>query len=64
MTGYVIGASTSRVNTVSISSGQLRVPIAARNTDFSCTIISDSHLPVQITQAEVEGFYHRRSRRI
>jgi len=64
MTGYVIGQSQSKVGAPAILTGQLRVPIAARNTDFTCTIISDSHLPVQITQAEVEGFYHRRSRRI
>ena len=64
MTGYVIGSSNSQVGAPAILTGQLRVPIAARNTDFNCQIISDSHLPVQISQAEVEGFYHRRSRRI
>ena len=64
MTGYVIGDSQSVIDAPPIVSGQLRVPIAARNTDVDVSIVNDSHLPVHITQAEVEGFYHRRSRRI
>ena len=64
MTGYIIGDSQSVIDAPPIVSGQLRVPIAARNTDVDVSIVNDSHLPVHITQAEVEGFYHRRSRRI
>ena len=64
MTGYILGEATSLIDAPPIISGNLRVPIQARNTDVDIQIISDSHLPVHITQAEVEGFYHRRSRRI
>ena len=64
MTGYILGEATSLIDTPPIISGNLRVPIQARNTDVDVQIISDSHLPVHLTQAEVEGFYHRRSRRI
>ena len=64
MTGYILGEATSVIDAPPIISGNLRVPIQARNTDVDVQIISDSHLPVHITQAEVEGFYHRRSRRI
>ena len=64
MTGYILGEATSLVDAPPIISGALRVPIQARNTDVDVQILSDSHLPVHITQAEVEGFYHRRSRRI
>ena len=64
MTGYILGEATSLIDAPPIISGNLRVPIQARNTDVDVQILSDSHLPVHITQAEVEGFYHRRSRRI
>jgi hypothetical protein len=64
MTGYILGEATSLIDAPPIISGALRVPIQARNTDVDVQIINDSHLPVHITQAEVEGFYHRRSRRI
>ena len=64
MTGYILGEATSLIDTPPIISGNLRVPIQARNTDVDVQIITDSHLPVHLTQAEVEGYYHRRSRRI
>jgi hypothetical protein len=63
MTGYVIGF-TGAPNQVAISTGTLRVPIQARNTDFVLDIVSSSHLPMHIASAEVEGYYHRRSRRM
>ena len=63
MTGYVVGTSGT-IDAPAISSGTLRVPIACRNTEFTCILSTDSHLPAYVTQAEVEGYYHRRSRRI
>ena len=63
MTGYVVGTSGT-IDAPAISSGTLRVPIACRNTEFTCILTTDSHLPAYVTQAEVEGYYHRRSRRI
>ena len=63
MTGYVIGF-TGAPNNVAIATGTLRVPIQARNTAFELHIKSSSHLPMHIASAEVEGYYHRRSRRM
>jgi hypothetical protein len=63
MTGYVIGFSGAP-NQVAISTGTLRVPIQCRNTDFNLDIKSSSHLPMHIASAEVEAYYHRRSRRM
>jgi len=64
MNGYIIGTAGSTVGTPAISSGTLRVPVQCRNTDFTLNIKSDSHLPMFIASAEVEGYYHRRSRRM
>jgi len=64
MNGYVIGTSSSLVGQPAISSGTLRVPVQCRNTEYVMDIKSDSHLPVYIADAEIEGYYHARSRRI
>lgn len=64
MNGYIIGTATSKVGVPAINSGTLLVPVIARNTDFVLDIVSNSHLPVYIASAEVEGYYHTRSRRI
>jgi len=64
MNGYVIGTATSVIGQPAINSGTLRVPIQCRNTEFVMDIKSDSHLPVYIADAEIEGYYHARSKRI
>jgi len=64
MNGYIIGTATSKVGVPAINSGTLRVPVSAKNTDFTLDIKSNSHLPMYIASAEVEGYYHNRSRRI
>lgn len=64
MNGYVIGTATSKVGVPAISSGTLRAPVASKNTDVTVDIKSNSHLPLYIASAEVEGYYHTRSRRI
>jgi hypothetical protein len=64
MNGYVIGTAGSTVNSPAINSGTIRIPVACRNTDFTFDIKSNSHLPFYIASAEVEGYYHRRSKRI
>jgi len=38
--------------------------VQCRNTEYVMDIKSDSHLPVYIADAEIEGYYHARSRRI
>ena len=63
MTGYVIGLPTTLVSRPSITSGTLKVPVQCENTKFTFKIINDSHLPSYIAAADVEGFYHTRSRR-
>ena len=63
MNGYVVGFSGS-VDTPALSSGTLVVPVQSRNTQFTLNIKSSSHLPMFIPSAEVEGYYHRRSKRI
>ena len=63
MNGYVVGFSGS-VDNPAISSGTLVVPVQSKNTQFVLDIKSSSHLPMFIPSAEVEGFYHRRSKRI
>ena len=64
MNGYIIGTATSKIGVAAISSGTLRVPVFAKNTDFTLDIKSDSHLPMYIASAEIEGYYHNRSTRI
>jgi hypothetical protein len=64
MNGYVIGTATSIVGKPAIASGTLRVPVQCKNTEFVMDIKSNSHLPVYIADAEIEGYYHSRSRRI
>jgi hypothetical protein len=63
MNGYIIGLSGA-VDNPAISSGTIIVPVQSRNTLFTLDIKSSSHLPMFIPSAEVEGYYHRRSRRI
>ena len=64
MNGYIIGTATSKIGVPAIQSGTLRVPVSAKNTDFTFDIKSNSHLPMYVASAEVEGYYHNRSTRI
>ncbi len=64
MNGYIIGTATSKVGVPAINSGTIKVPVLAKNTDFTLDIKSSSHLPMYIASAEVEGYYHNRSTRI
>ena len=59
--GNVIGVST--IETPNLTGGTYSVPIQSENTAVDVTVKSDSYLPVKLISAEVEGFYHRRSRR-
>ena len=64
MNGYIIGTATSVINQPAITSGTLRVPVQTENTKFNLDIKSSSHLPMYIADAEIEGYYHNRARRI
>ena len=63
LNGYIIG-SAGKVDVPQPSTGTIRVPIQSKNTDYTLQITSSSHLPMHITGAEIEGYYHRRSARI
>lgn len=63
MNGYIVGFS-GQIDTPQVSDGTLRVPVQARNTDYTLIVKSSSHLPFFITGAEIEGYYHRRSRQV
>ena len=61
--GTVINNPTAVIGQPNITSGTYNIPIQSRNTNYTCTLKSDSHLPVHFVSAEIEGFYHRRSGR-
>jgi hypothetical protein len=64
MTGNVINSASSVVGVPNIASGTFTIPIQSKNTGFVCKLISSSHLPCHFISAEIEGFYHRRNRRM
>jgi len=64
MNGYIIGTATSIIGQPAIATGVLRVPVQSQNSEFTLDIKSSSHLPMYISGAEVEGYYHNRARRI
>tara|TARA_R110000764_G_scaffold69085_1_gene143127 strand:- start:3018 stop:4976 length:1959 start_codon:yes stop_codon:yes gene_type:complete len=61
--GTVINSASAIIGQPNITSGTYNIPIQSRNTHYTCTLKSDSHLPVHFVSAELEGFYHRRSQR-
>ena len=64
MSGNVINSANSVIGQPNIASGTFNIPIQSKNTDFVCKLISSSHLPCHFISAEIEGFYHRRNRRM
>ena len=64
MSGNVINSSSSVIGQPNMASGTFNIPIQCKNTDFVCKIISSSHLPCHFISAEIEGYYHRRNRRM
>lgn len=63
-TGSVIGSAESRIGTVPLESGQLRIPVLARSDSFTLDIVSASHLPCRVTSAEWVGELAQHSRRL
>ena len=61
--GTIINSASAIIGQPNITSGTYNIPIQSRNTHYTCTLKSDSHLPVHFVSAELEGFYHRRSGR-
>lgn len=62
--GYIIDNPTSVIDSPVVTTGTFRVPIQAENTKHAVSIRSSSYLPANITSAEIEGFYYRRSARV
>ena len=64
MSGNVINSANSVIGQPNIASGTFNIPVQSKNTDFVCKLVSSSHLPCHFISAEIEGFYHRRNRRM
>jgi hypothetical protein len=64
MSGNVINSASSVVGVPNIASGTFTIPIQSKNTGYVCKLTSSSHLPCHFISAEIEGFYHRRNRRM
>jgi hypothetical protein len=63
MNGQIISNSAFTINNPPIVSGTFKVPVQAENTQHIISIETNSYLPMHLVAAEVESFYHRRSRR-
>ena len=63
MNGQIISNSSFTIGSAPIVSGTFNVPVQAENTQHTVTVETDSYLPMHVVAAEIESFYHRRSRR-
>lgn len=63
VTPYVLGF-VGKIDLPAIGNGTVRVPIQCRNTDVTLKLISNSYLPMNVTGAELEGYYHSRATRV
>jgi len=66
---YTFTADTTQVDvtsegSVGLDSGDMRIPIHAKNDTYSMTITSDSAYPVKLLSTEFEAQYNARSRRM
>lgn len=63
-TGVVLNQLGSTIGDVSLTDGTYRFPIQSKNDQVSIKLKSNSYLPCAFQNAEWEGFYSLRSRRI
>lgn len=63
-TGVVLNQLGSTIGDVSLADGTYRFPIQSKNDRVSIKLVSDSYLPCAFQNAEWEGFYNIRSKRI
>tara|TARA_R100000458_G_scaffold19818_1_gene17546 strand:- start:1394 stop:3451 length:2058 start_codon:yes stop_codon:yes gene_type:complete len=63
-TGVVLNQASSTIEDVILSDGTFRFPVQSKNDRVNISVTSDSYLPCAFQNAEWEGFYHIRSRRI
>tara|TARA_Y100000401_G_scaffold21977_1_gene14707 strand:+ start:4493 stop:6550 length:2058 start_codon:yes stop_codon:yes gene_type:complete len=62
--GLFLNEGASVLDAVRLDDGTYRIPVQAKNDQVTIKVISDSHLPCAFQNAEWEGFYTLRSRRI
>ena len=63
-TGVVLNQLGSTIGDVSLEDGTYRFPVQSKNDRVSIKLVSDSYLPCAFQNAEWEGFYNIRSKRI
>jgi hypothetical protein len=63
-TGRLLGSGNNLVGSVAIEDGTFRFPIMAKNDQVTIDIVSDSHLPCFILNAEWEAEYSPKARRV
>ena len=63
-TGVVLNQLGSTIGDVSLNDGTYRFPVQSKNDRVSIKLVSDSFLPCAFQNAEWEGFYNIRSKRI
>lgn len=63
-TGVILNKLGSTIGDVSLDDGTYRFPVQSKNDRVSIKIVSDSYLPCAFQNAEWEGFYNIRSKRI
>lgn len=59
-----VGLPGAQADRVALSTGSFRVPILTRNEDFTIDLKTNSYLPAQFIQAEWEGNYITRTKRM
>lgn len=62
--GRVVGSGENVIGDVSIEDGRFKFPVAGKNDQVTIELVNDSFLPSYFLNADWEGFYHLRSRRI
>ena len=63
-TGVTLNQAGSVIGDVILNDGTFRFPIQSKNDRVAIQIVSDSYLPCAFQNAEWEGFYNIRSKRI
>jgi hypothetical protein len=62
--GRVLGSSENKLGEVPLETGEFRFPISASHDRVKIELMNDSYLPCVFQEAQVEGFYVLRSRRV
>jgi hypothetical protein len=63
-TGMSLGTGEAVLNEIIISSGHKAFPVMSKSDQVIIELVNDSYLPLRMTAAGFEGFYHLRSSRV